>query len=271
MPNNKKAIEIFGRPVDLVNIDKIVKSRYLCPFINRECTKQSRTINYPMGVCCVQFQGSEIVICPERFKENEIVFKNIANQFFGSTDNTMVFNEVKLKNIGSFDFVLVKHKPLSAKIEDFIIIEFQSDSTTGTGKLVNNLKDIFAKKKVDTSYAFGMNTYNTIKLSFIQMLVKGQVAEHWNKNIIWVMQDFIFSNMVNRFHLPRKSFDNQERNHFFLYSLKRLKDRFSLQPDDKHSYTITELKKAFENEHLPKLEDFIKILENKVRLKLEIK
>lgn len=271
MPNNKKAIEIFGHPVSLANIDKIIKSGYLCPFIKRECAKQSRTINYPMGVCCVQFQNSEIIICPERFKENEIVFKNISHQFFGSTNNTMVFNEVKLKNFGSFDFVLVEHKPLSAKIEDFIIIEFQSDSTTGTGKLVNNLKDIFVKKKVDTSYAFGMNTYNTIKPSFIQMLIKGQVAEHWNKNIIWVMQDFIFSNMVNRFHLPRNVFDNKKRNHFFLYSLKRLKGKFSLQSDHKYSYTITELKRAFESEHLPKLEDFIKVLEHKVRLKLEIK
>lgn len=271
MSNDKKAIEIFGQPINLIDIDRIVKYRYLCPFINRECTKQSRIINYPMGVCCVQFQGSEIIICPERFKENEIVFKDIANQFFGSTNNTMVFNEVKIKNFGSFDFVLVKHKPLSAKIEDFIIIKFQSDSTTGTGKLVNNIKDIFAKKKIGISYAFGMNTYNTIKLSFIQMLMKGQVAEYWNKNIIWVMQDFIFSNMVNRFHLSRKSFGNRKRNHFFLYSLKRLKDRISLQLDNKYSYTIAELKKAFENEHLPKLEDFIKVLENKVRLKLEIK
>jgi len=77
--------------------------------------------------------------------------------------------------------------------------------------------------------------------------------------------------MVNRFHLLRKSFDNQKRNHFFLYSLKRLRGRFSLEPNSKYSYTITELKKAFENEHLPRLEDFIKVLENKVRLKLEIK
>jgi len=271
MPNNKKAIEVFGQPVDSINIDRILKSKYTCPFINKECTKQSRTISYPMGVCCVHFQNSEIIICPERFKENEMVFKNIANQFFETTDNTIVFNEVKLKNFGSFDFVLVKHKPLSAKIEDFIIIEFQSDSTTGTGKLVNNLKDILARKELKESYAFGMNTYNTIKLSFVQMLMKGQVAEHWDKNIIWVMQDFIFSNMVNRFHLSRRSFDNQKRNHFFLYSLKRLKDRFSLEPDSKYSYTIPELKRAFENEHLPKLEDFIKVLENKVRLKLEIK
>lgn len=271
MLNNKTAIEIFGQPVDSINIDMISESQYNCPFINKKCVKQSRTIDYPMGVCCVYFQNSEIIICPERFKENNKVFRNVANKFFGSANNTIVFSEVKLKKIGSFDFVLVKHEQLSAKVDDFVIIEFQSDSTTGTGKLVNNLKDVFERKELEKSYAFGMNTYNTIKLSFIQMLMKGQVVETWNKNIVWIIQDFIFSNMVNRFHLPRNSFDNTKSNHFFLYSLKRLKGRFSLRSGNKYSYTISELKRAFENEYLPKLEDFIEVLENKVRLKLEIK
>ena len=36
----------------------------------------------------------------------------------------------------------------------------------------------------EQTYSFGMNTYNTIKLSYIQMLIKGQVMESWNKNIL---------------------------------------------------------------------------------------
>jgi len=58
----------------------------------------------------------------------------------------------------------------------FRAVEFQSDSTTGTGKLVDALKDFMNGEDVSNkNYAFGMNTYNTIKLSYIQMLMKGQV------------------------------------------------------------------------------------------------
>ncbi len=90
----------------------------------------------------------------------------------------LLFSEVHLSNVGSFDFVLVKHKPISNKIADFCIVEFQSDSTTGTGELVRALKDFMKELNVlDNKYRFGMNTYNTIKLSYIQMLIKGQVME----------------------------------------------------------------------------------------------
>ena len=83
-------------------------------------------------------------------------------------ENVIKLPEVKLKGIGSFDFVLVRHKPFSYEIEDFLIIEIQSDSTTGTGALVENLRDLSEKgiEGLAESYAFGMNTYNTIKLSF---------------------------------------------------------------------------------------------------------
>lgn len=59
----------------------------------------------------------------------------------------------------SLDFVLVKHQPISSKVDDFCIVEFQSDSTTGTGELVQALKDFMKEKDVlQNKYRFGMNT-----------------------------------------------------------------------------------------------------------------
>ncbi len=60
--------------------------------------------------------------------------------YFGQLANLVVFSEVKLPNVGTIDFVLVRHKPMRAEVEDFIPVEFQSDSTTGTGSLVQSLK-----------------------------------------------------------------------------------------------------------------------------------
>lgn len=164
--NYKRTSEFFGQKAATANVNSIVNSNYLCPFINKRCNKQSRLINYPMGVCSVHVQGSNVIICPARFEEKNIVFSDIAKTFFGSPNNTIVFSEVKITNIGSFDFVIVKHKTMSPKVDDFVVVEFQSDSTTGTGELVKNLKDFISKSQVKDRYNFGMNTYNTIKLGW---------------------------------------------------------------------------------------------------------
>lgn len=283
MSRHKTTSEIFGHQInEEINkriINKIKRSGYQCPFLCAKCKKQSRLISYPMGVCSVYQNNIPIIICPSRFTQNKIIFKDIANIFFGDINNTLCFPEVKLKNIGSFDFVLVKHKPLSAKIEDFIIVEIQSDSTTGTGKLVKNFEEIMKgdKSTMNKHYSFGMNTYNTIKLSFIQMLNKGIVVKLWNKNIVWVMQNFIFQNMLNRFELNQQNdFDQKKNNHFFIYSLqpgdKLTKEEFfGLSLDSKTSLTVDELIKAFStNRSIPPLDKFIEKLENKVRIELKI-
>lgn len=168
---------------------------------------------------------------------------------------------------------MVKHEDLSPKVEDFVMIEIQSDSTTGTGKLVRNLEEYIKQgiNTIDKKYAFGMNTYNTIKLSFIQMLNKGMVAEKWNKNIVWVMQDFIFKNMLERFEISDNGFSKDKKNHFFIYTLKDEGEEYKLVLNSKHSFTIEELAKAFSNDRsLPDVDKFIEKLEEKVKIQLSI-
>jgi len=75
------------------------------------------------------------------------------------------FTEVGLPGIGNFDFVIVKHKPLSNIVDDFAVIEFQTGQTTSTGKLVDGfkkfMKDGFLKS--DVTYNFGVNSYDIWK------------------------------------------------------------------------------------------------------------
>jgi len=269
--------EIFGYPVKNKSkgVERIRK-KYLCPFSNMSrCSKQSRLLKYPMGICSVWWQdNSPIAICPKRLLQDKTIFIKVADKIFGTTDNVLLFPEVKLKGIGSFDFDLVKHKPISDEVDDFCIVEFQTDSTTGTGKLVKAMKDYMKKKDITkNSYAFGMNTYNTIKLSFIQMLNKGQVFEVWNKKIVWAVQEYDYKNMVHRFKLEDMKLKKDDANLFLIYDIdQRSKpNQYQLIIKDIKSSTVENLMKAFRRATLPKIDDFIKILHQKLRLKLGIR
>ena len=71
--------------------------------------------------------------------------EDVAAHYFGDLDNIVDFPEVRLLNVGNIDFVLVKHKPMRPEVEDFVSVEFQSDSTTSTDALVQGITDFFCK------------------------------------------------------------------------------------------------------------------------------
>jgi len=154
---NKNPNEIFG--ISTKNKTNFINKDFFCRFLNKKCDKQSRLLNYPFGVCSVNHNVGKTIICPHRFLEDNIVFADIAMDAFGNINNVILFTEVRLENVGNFDFVLVKHKPISSEIEDFCVVEFQSDNTTGTGKLVDAMQDYMNNKNVlDENYNFGLNT-----------------------------------------------------------------------------------------------------------------
>lgn len=265
----KRANELFGQNIESIDTNYVISSSYKCPYLNSTCTKQSRLIRYPLGTCSVKFNSSDVIICPSRFLQNETIFSDIAMTFFDTINNTVIFPEVGVTGIGKFDYVLVKHPPLKAIVEDFVIIEIQSDSTTGTGALVQNVRDVFEKGRFADNYKFGMNTYNTIKLSFIQMLMKGQLVEYWGKKIAWVMQDFVFGNMLSRFDLDRSNFDETLSSHFFLYEQLNAGQDFDIELVDVCSTNVKAMLKAFEMESgLPTLKSFVSTLETKLSLTL---
>ena len=262
--------EIFTYPLDNAsNLANTAVNNYSCRFTGKMCNKQSRLINYPMGVCSVNHSGKKPIICPSRFLEDNIIFANICKSAFGSTDNILLFKEVRLKDVGTFDFVLVKHKPISSQVEDFCIAEVQSDSTTGTGKLVNALKDFMNGSNLnEKSYNFGMNTYNTLKLAYMQMLIKGQVMESWNKKIFWVIQNFVYDNMVSRFNLVDLEYNKNNKVHYHIYDLERNQNLYNLKLKDQKSTTVSNLIRAFTHQPTPNKADFITKLEEKIELKL---
>jgi hypothetical protein len=258
--------EVFGYPVEIRSTKaEDCRRQHRCPFVDDVCTKQSRLLSYPMGICSVYVSGSVMAICPRRFLENQTVFRDIALDYFGSTSDLLLFSEVKLRGVGSFDYVLVRHKPMSSDIEDFVIIEFQTDQTTGTGKLVQALEDFMQGKDVTTThYPFGMNTYDTLKRSYTQMLNKGVAMEHWGLRIYWVLQQHVYDNLRQRYQ-PVLTPGSSATNVFAIYDLSWEAKAYKLVFQEFASASVDALFAALRrNPNVPEKSNFVAALQARV-------
>ncbi|NVL89412.1 MAG: hypothetical protein HWN69_00255 [Desulfobacterales bacterium] len=269
----KHPAEVFGYPIRARSAKaKAARKRYWCPFANEKCNKQSRLVKYPMGVCSVQYGNQVIALSPRRFLQNNTVFKDIADHYFKTRDNLLLFSEVGLAGTGNFDFVMVKHKPLSSDIEDFVIIEFQTGQTTSTGKLVQALKDCLGGKDIKgKSYAFGLNMADIWKRSFTQILNKGIVLEKWGHKIYWVVQEPVYQNLLDRYNLNGMRYNKEHSTVFAIYDLRDKREKYELYRRRIESSTIDNLFKAFRNNpNIPSKDAFVAKLKTKLRAKMEL-
>lgn len=280
MSTGNRPAEVFGYPVENDSKQAVeVRQRHWCPFVDRKCSKKSRLVEYPFGVCSVMYQGGVRTTCPRRFEEIGAtagvprVLEDVARHYFGDLNNVVSFAEVNLPRIGHIDYVLVRHKPLQAEVDDFVTVEFQTDSTTGTGQIVQGLLDFVDGKNVATaSYKFGMNTYDTIKRSMTQLLNKGIVYEAWNTKCYWVIQEYIYTNLVKRYGMKSKGFVPEHASRFALYDLVPHANRLTVSGPRYVSTTVDEVYQAMRNNpSLPDKDKFVKSLNKKLKLKLQIK
>ncbi len=267
---NHHPLEIFGEPVSQRDANILGQDfNTLCPYLGTKCDKRSRMIDIPLGICSVTHLRNRIPICPHRFLEENIVFEQVALHYFKTTNNVILFKEVKLDEVGNFDFVLVQHKPLSDEILDFCVVEFQSDSTTQTGELVKFFKDFINGKDVTSKrYNYGMNTYNTIKLSYVQMMYKGQVMENWEKKIYWILPEYIYQNMVDRFNLKNMEYSINDSTVFFTYDLQLKENKYKLKKISETSTSVSNLLTAFTEQPIPSIGAFLHKLKEKLKIEL---
>lgn len=181
--------------------------------------------------------------------------------------------EVRLPNIGTIDYVLVRHKRMKAEVEDFVPVEFQSDSTTSTGAVVQGIRDFVADYDVrEQSYRFNLNTYDTIKRSITQLLNKAIVYETWDTKGYWVIQEYIYANLVKRYGFKKEGYLSDHAARFALYNLLPKNDRLTLHLSRFVSTTADEVYQAMRNNpSLPNKDKFIQTLNAKLRAKLSIK
>ena len=230
----------------------------------------------------MEYDSGIRTICSGRFEERGSidgvarVLEDIAVRHFNDTDNIVVFPEVGLSNVGKIDYVIVKHKPMQAVVDDFVAVEFQSDSTTKTGGLVRGIRDFCEEGGLQSqSYDFNMNTYDSIKRAITQLMNKGRVYEAWNSKCYWVIQEYIYENLVDRYGLKKKGFSKKHASVFALYDMERNGDHLTLEHNRFISTTVDQIYKAMRNNSaLPKKDKFVeklnKKLNEKMRLKLSI-
>ncbi len=121
--------EVFGYPIGNKSSEaQDIRQEHQCPFVNKRCNKKSRLIDYPFGICSVEHHDRIYAVCPRRFEEQGTIEKiprvleDIALHYFGDFNNVIPFPEVKLPNVGTIDYVLVRHKPMRAEVEDFVTV-----------------------------------------------------------------------------------------------------------------------------------------------------
>lgn len=262
----KRPAEILGYPIALFPFNKGKASvDRLCPFMGTQCTKSNAT-------CSVEYGNSVVAICPNRFLQARLVFQEVAIDHFGTTENILVFSEVYSgdKNLGSFDYVMVKHKPLSDEVEDFVIVEFQTVDTTNTGALNKAVADFWADEVV-SHYNFGLNWANVWKRCFIQILNKGRVLEHWAHKAYWVVQEPAYKYLVSAYALEQ-SLEQGSKNStvFMVYDLNLQGNQYHLYSSRVESTTVKGLQEAFiNNPHIPPFNQFVNNL--KLRAQSSIK
>lgn len=248
------------------------REEHLCPYLRQQCVKRSRLIDYPMGVCSVEYDDQVVALCPKRFLQDSVVFRDVAQHCFGTTSDIVRFDEVRLKGIGNFDHVLVKHAPLSSAVEDFVVVEVQGHGTTGTGHLVRALEDFMDDSaQLQKSYGFHLNPYDIWKRAYTQMLHKGLVMEKWDQKIYWAVETPLMDNLLGRYELGdlRLSADHAVR--FAVYDLVRRRGTYDLQLQRFLSATTDTLLRAFRHRpDTPSRSEFVEVLERKLELKLGV-
>ncbi|RMF91276.1 MAG: hypothetical protein D6736_05470 [Nitrospinota bacterium] len=270
----RQPAEVFGHALGETSGQAVEdRSRYRCPFRNHKCDKQSRLIPYPMGVCSVHYGDRIIAVCPRRFLQDSIVFQHIADHYFGTQSDLVVFQELSLSPVGTFDYVMVHHKPLSSDVVDFVMIEFQTGQTTGTGGLVKGLEDFLqGEEMAGKDYRFGLNLADIWKRSFTQILNKGVVLERWGHKIYWIVQEPVYQNLVDRYNLRDMTYHPNHSTIFMIYDIRQKAEGYELFQTRIESSTIDDLFSAFRhNPHIPPKDAFIQKLQRRLKAKMELK
>ncbi len=135
MPNFGMA-EKYGYPItDTTPATQALRRSQDCPFSNRSCSKKRGG-----GVCSITDEVSFPIVCPERFKQNSVMYDTIATIAFGNSANYAVLSEIPFlrshkdganRSAGNIDNILV-HLDQQGKIVDWCALEVQAVYFSGS-------------------------------------------------------------------------------------------------------------------------------------------
>ena len=269
--NSHPLVEVFGFPISNEGSKALrYRKQKLCPFNNKvpNCTKDKA--NNPLGVCSIQHQGSCIITCPTRFREDWIIVDHAAKFAFGKNTKWTSLSEIKLtdkngQSAGNIDFVLVAYNE-NGELTDFTSLEVQGVYISG------NLRNPFETYLKNPTPKFEWpRGFNYPKPDFLsssrkrlvpQMLYKGGIFKSWGKKQAVALQKTFFDT------LPKLPVASKSKGDiaWFLYDLKynKKEKQYHLELVE----TIyTEFEPALYRITTPKpgeVSDFVRILQNKL-------
>lgn len=196
--------EVFGFPIENESSKaQRYRSQKLCPFNNKvpNCTKDKA--NNPLGVCSVWHNGTSVIACPTRFREDWLIVEQAAEFAFGTKAAWTSLSEIKLidkngQSAGNIDFVLVQYND-KGQLIDFASLEVQGVYISG------NLRNPFDEYIKNPSKDFEWPTgYNYPKPDYLsssrkrlipQMLYKGGIFQSWKKKQAVALQKSFFETL----------------------------------------------------------------------------
>lgn len=188
--------EILGKRVAL-GFDPGDES-YLCPFIDKTCTKRSsadRNNPYPVCVIKKKLSGQPVCVCPKRFYEIDFLQDVIDHAWPGpKPTNPRIAREVKMAGVGNVDFVIADTLD-GQDIGQFLSVELQAIDITGSVRPAYNA--IVANEMLAASPSYGLNWKNVYKRYVHQLISKGYFHHHWGSKVVAVIQDVVYDYICN--------------------------------------------------------------------------
>jgi hypothetical protein len=222
----KFPIEVFGHVYNDTGVEATNhRECQHCPYLGRECTKPRKSEPHiKVGICTVGYKGSfldhfePVIICPFRFLD-EVVYSSIHDRFFPDWDNTRWVKEVTMGVSGNVDYVAVKTNDDGSQVDDFFCIEFQANGTTGSP--YPYVQELLRFGRYVGNYTFGLNWANEFMKTMMQQVYKkGQVVVHWNRKIVFVIQDVALQYLESAVDTSELRNNMDDPIHFMTYSLR---------------------------------------------------
>jgi hypothetical protein len=263
--------EVFGFPIE--NEDpkaQRYRKQKLCPFNNKvpNCTKDKA--NNPLGVCSVWHNGTSIITCPTRFREDWLIVEQAAEFAFGNKATWTSLSEIKLvdkngQSAGNIDFVLVQYNELGQLI-DFASLEVQGVYISGN--LRNPFEEYIKKTSKDFEWPTGYNYPKPDYLSSSrkrlvpQMLYKGGIFKSWKKRQAVAIQKSFFETLPSLPTTTKSKADIAWFLYDLVYDKRQKKNNLVL-----NEIVYTEFESALLRITTPEpggITDFINILQNRL-------
>lgn len=138
--------------------------------------------------------------------------------------------------------------------------------------MVQSINDFMAGVNISNqTYHMGINIDRTIRRFLAEVLDKGIVYETWGIKSYWVIQEYIYANLVKRYGLKQEGFSTEDASRFALQDFTPNGDMIKLQTTRYVSVSVDEIYQVMRNDSgLPSKTRFIAALNDRLKRTIEL-